>query len=136
VSRSKGYAAPIAVFTGIRPEHRLAQEEVFGPVLAVLKVRDFDQALEVANSTRFALTAGVFSRSPVNIQKARRQVQAGNLYINRGCTGAIVERHPFGGFKLSGLGTKAGGTEYLREFMVMRTITENTLRQGFAPPSG
>jgi RHH-type proline utilization regulon transcriptional repressor/proline dehydrogenase/delta 1-pyrroline-5-carboxylate dehydrogenase len=137
-SRSKveSFAAPIAVFIGIRPEHRLAQEEIFGPVLAVLKVRDYDHALEVANSTRFALTGGVFSRSPVNIQKARRQFQIGNLYINRGCTGAIVERHPFGGFKLSGLGTKAGGTEYLKEFMVMRTITENTLRQGFAPPSG
>ncbi len=135
VNGTEGRHAPIAVFTGIRPEHRLAQEEIFGPVLAVLKVRDYDHALEVANSTRFALTAGVFSRSPVNIEKARRQMRVGNLYINRGCTGAIVERHPFGGFKLSGLGTKAGGTEYLQEFMVMRTITENTLRQGFAPPS-
>ncbi len=134
-SHAEGYAAPIAVFTGIRPEHRLAQEEIFGPVLSVLKVADYDQALEVANSTRFALTGGVFSRSPVNIEKARRRLQVGNLYINRGCTGAIVERHPFGGFKLSGLGTKAGGAEYLQEFMVMRTITENTLRQGFAPPS-
>jgi len=131
-----GYAVPIAVFTGIRPDHRLAREEIFGPVLSVIKVRDYDEALDVASASRFALTAGVFSRSPVNIEKARRKLRVGNLYINRGCTGAIVERHPFGGFGLSGLGTKAGGTEYLQEFMVMRVLTENTLRQGFAPPPG
>ena len=93
----------------------------------MIKVRDYDEALDVASASRFALTAGVFSRSPVNIEKARRKLRVGNLYINRGCTGATVERHPFGGFGLSGLGTKAGGTEYLQEFMVMRVLTENTL---------
>ena len=130
-----GCSVPIAVFTGVRPEHRLAQEEIFGPVLSVIRVRDYDEALEVAVDVPFALTGGVFSRSPVNIEKARRRFRVGNLYVNRGSTGALVERHPFGGFRLSGLGTKAGGTEYLKEFMTMRTLTENTLRRGFAPPS-
>ena len=130
-----GCSVPIVVFTGVRPEHRLAQEEIFGPVLSVIRVRDYDEALEVAVDVPFALTGGVFSRSPVNIEKARRRFRVGNLYVNRGSTGALVERHPFGGFRLSGLGTKAGGTEYLKEFMTMRTLTENTLRRGFAPPS-
>ncbi len=133
-AQQDGHFVPITVLTNIAPHHRVAQEEIFGPVLSVIKVKDFSEALEVANSTRFALTGAVFSRSPRNIETARRRFQVGNLYINRSCTGALVERHPFGGFKLSGLGSKAGGEDYLREFLVARTITENTVRQGFAPP--
>ena len=87
----------------------------------------------MANSTQYALTGAVFSRGPENIAKARRQFRVGNLYINRGCTGALVQRHPFGGFKMSGVGSKAGGPDYLRQFMAPRNIVENTLRRGFAP---
>ncbi|SMC27386.1 L-proline dehydrogenase /delta-1-pyrroline-5-carboxylate dehydrogenase [Desulfacinum hydrothermale DSM 13146] len=133
VEGSNGYFVPLTIFTDIRPEHRLAQEEIFGPVLSVMKVRDFDEALEVANSTQYALTGAVFSRSPENIEKARRRFRVGNLYINRGSTGAIVERHPFGGFKMSGVGSKAGGPDYLLQFMVPRNVAENTMRRGFAP---
>lgn len=129
----QGHYVPLTIFDEIQPEHRLAQEEIFGPVLSVIKVKDFGEALAVANSTRYALTGGVFSRSPENIDKARREFRVGNLYINRGCTGAIVERHPFGGFKMSGIGSKAGGPDYLLQFMVPRLIVENTLRRGFAP---
>lgn len=128
-----GHCVPLAIFEGIRPEHRLAQEEIFGPVLAIMKVADFDEALEVANNTEYALTGAVISRSPANIDKARKRFRVGNLYINRGCTGAIVGRHPFGGFKMSGVGSKAGGPEYLQQFMVPRNVVENTLRRGFAP---
>ena len=129
----EGYYVPITIVEGITPQHRIAQEEIFGPVLAVVRVRDFDQAIEWANSTRFALTGGVFSRSPKHIEQCRREFRVGNLYINRGCTGAIVERQPFGGFKMSGIGSKAGGPDYLLQFMDPRTVTENTMRRGFVP---
>jgi RHH-type transcriptional regulator, proline utilization regulon repressor / proline dehydrogenase / delta 1-pyrroline-5-carboxylate dehydrogenase len=132
-SEPSGHFVPLTIFTEIRPEHRLAREEIFGPVLAVLKVKTFDEAIEVANSTPYALTGGVFSRSPENIAKARKGFRTGNLYINRGCTGAIVGRHPFGGFKMSGIGSKAGGPDYLLQFMVPRNVVENTLRKGFVP---
>jgi RHH-type transcriptional regulator, proline utilization regulon repressor / proline dehydrogenase / delta 1-pyrroline-5-carboxylate dehydrogenase len=124
---------PITIVGDITPEHRLAREEVFGPVLSVMKVKTFDQALEWANSTRFALTGGVFSRSPRHLDEARKKFQVGNLYLNRHITGAIVGRQPFGGFKMSGLGTRAGGEEYLLHFMDPRVITENTARRGFSP---
>ncbi|MGH7846838.1 MAG: L-glutamate gamma-semialdehyde dehydrogenase [Candidatus Binatia bacterium] len=127
------YVGP-AIFSDIEPHHRLAQEEIFGPVLSVLKARDFDHALEIATNSSYALTGGVFSRSPAHIEKARREFRVGNLYINRGTTGAIVERQPFGGFKLSGIGSKAGGPDYLLQFLEPRTISENTLRHGFVPP--
>jgi len=129
----EGYYVPITIVEGITPEHRLAQEEIFGPVLAIMRVKDFDQAIEWANSTRFALTGGVFSRSPKHIEQCRREFRVGNLYVNRGCTGAIVERQPFGGFKMSGVGSKAGGPDYLLQFMDPRTVTENTMRRGFVP---
>jgi len=127
---------PLTIIGGIRPEHRLAREEVFGPLLAVMRARDFEQALEWANSTAFALTGGVFSRSPEHLARARRDFRVGNLYLNRGITGALVERQPFGGAGLSGGGTKAGGADYLLHFMNPRVVTENTLRRGFAPPEG
>ncbi len=128
-----GFYAPLTIVGQIRPEHRLAQEEVFGPLLAVMRADDFDQALTWANSTRFALTGGVFSRSPAHLERARREFRVGNLYLNRNCVGALVERQPFGGSAMSGLGTKAGGPDYLHHFMDPRTVTENTMRRGFAP---
>ncbi len=126
------YVAP-HIFSGIRPEHRLAQEEIFGPVLSVIRVADFDEALAVANGTSYKLTGGVFSRRPLHLQRAAREFRVGNLYLNRGNTGALVGRQPFGGFGLSGVGTKAGGTDYLLHFVEPRCCTENTMRHGFAP---
>ncbi len=128
-----GYYVPITIVEGINPEHRLAREEVFGPVLAIMRVKNFDQAIDWANSTRFALTGAVFSRSPKHLEQSRREFQVGNLYFNRGCTGAIVQRQPFGGFKMSGIGSKAGGPDYLLQFMEPRTVTENSMRRGFVP---
>jgi RHH-type proline utilization regulon transcriptional repressor/proline dehydrogenase/delta 1-pyrroline-5-carboxylate dehydrogenase len=128
-----GHWVPLTIIGGIRPEHRLAREEVFGPLLAVMKARDFEQAIDWANGGAFALTGGVFSRSPEHLALARRAFRVGNLYINRGITGAMVERQPFGGARMSGGGTKAGGPDYLLQFMNPRVVTENTLRRGFAP---
>ena len=136
VPEPKGHFVPLTIFTDIRAEHRLAQEEIFGPVLCIINAKDFNEAIKVANSTQYALTGGIFSRSPGNIEKACREFQVGNLYINRGTTGAMVGRHPFGGFKMSGVGSKAGGPDYLAQFMVPRTLVENTFRSGFAPVDG
>ncbi|MEY2541696.1 MAG: RHH-type transcriptional regulator, proline utilization regulon repressor / proline dehydrogenase, partial [Verrucomicrobiota bacterium] len=129
----KGFFIPPTIFTRVQPNARIACEEIFGPVLSVIKVQDLDEAIAVANNTDFALTAGFFSRSPANIERAKAEIIAGNLYINRSCTGAVVGRHPFGGFKMSGGGTKAGGGDYLLNFMVPRVVTENIMRHGFAP---
>ncbi len=133
VPEGEGYYVPMAIIGGIRPEHRLAREEIFGPVLAVMRARDFDEAIRWANAPRFALTGGVFSRSPAHLERARREFRVGNLYLNRGITGALVERQPFGGSRMSGVGTKAGGPDYLLHFMDPRVVTENTMRRGFAP---
>jgi RHH-type proline utilization regulon transcriptional repressor/proline dehydrogenase/delta 1-pyrroline-5-carboxylate dehydrogenase len=122
-----------AIVTGIRPEHRLAREEIFGPVLAVLRAQDFDEALAMANASDYALTGGLYSRSPRHIARARDEFLVGNLYINRGITGALVGRQPFGGGRLSGIGAKAGGPDYLLQFVTAATISENTLRRGFSP---
>ncbi|HEY5991038.1 MAG TPA: L-glutamate gamma-semialdehyde dehydrogenase [Candidatus Udaeobacter sp.] len=129
----QGYFIPPTIFTDVKPNMRIAREEIFGPVLSVFKVRDLDEALEVANGTDYALTGGFFSRSPANIERIKAQLEAGNVYINRSCTGAIVGRHPFGGFKMSGGGTKAGGKDYLLHFLVPRVVTENTSRLGLGP---
>jgi RHH-type proline utilization regulon transcriptional repressor/proline dehydrogenase/delta 1-pyrroline-5-carboxylate dehydrogenase len=129
----EGYFVGPAIFQGIQPHHRLAQEEIFGPVLAVMKAADLDEALRTANGTAYALTGGLFSRSPANIDRVKREFRVGNLYINRKITGAIVGRQPFGGFRMSGLGSKAGGPDYLLQFMEPIVVTENTLRRGFAP---
>jgi RHH-type proline utilization regulon transcriptional repressor/proline dehydrogenase/delta 1-pyrroline-5-carboxylate dehydrogenase len=126
------YIAP-AIFDSVTPTARLAQEEIFGPVLAVISAPDLTTAIQIANNTPFALTGGLYSRNPQNIERTRSEFQVGNLYINRSITGAIVGRHPFGGFKMSGGGTKAGGRDYLHHFMFPRVVTENTLRHGFAP---
>jgi RHH-type proline utilization regulon transcriptional repressor/proline dehydrogenase/delta 1-pyrroline-5-carboxylate dehydrogenase len=124
---------PPTIFTDVPPNSRLFREEIFGPVLSVTKANDFDQALALANDSEFALTGGGYSRSPVNLARAKAELVCGNLYLNRSITGALVERQPFGGFKMSGGGTKAGGREYLQNFLVSRVVTENCLRRGFAP---
>jgi RHH-type proline utilization regulon transcriptional repressor/proline dehydrogenase/delta 1-pyrroline-5-carboxylate dehydrogenase len=128
-----GYFIPPTIFTGVTPNMRIAREEIFGPVLSVLKVRDLDEAIEVANGTDYALTGGFFSRSPANIERIKAELEAGNVYINRSCTGAIVGRHPFGGFKMSGSGTKAGGEDYLLNFLISRVVTENVASHGLTP---
>lgn len=131
-----GYYVGPTIFAQVQPEHTIAQEEIFGPVLAVIKVDSFDAALRVANGTDYALTGGLYSRTPHHIDRAYREFEVGNLYINRGITGAIVARQPFGGFKLSGVGSKAGGPDYLLQFLEPRHVTENIQRQGFAPIEG
>jgi RHH-type proline utilization regulon transcriptional repressor/proline dehydrogenase/delta 1-pyrroline-5-carboxylate dehydrogenase len=129
----EGYYIGPHVFGELSPESRLAQEEIFGPVLCVLRAADLDEAIRIFNDTDYALTGGMFSRSPEHFERARRELLVGNLYLNRGITGALVGRQPFGGFRMSGIGTKAGGPDYLLQFVLPRTITENTMRRGFAP---
>ncbi len=129
-----GYYVAPHIFVDADPSAVIAQEEIFGPVVAVIKAADLDEALAIANGTRYALTGGLISRSPATIERARREFRVGNLYINRGITGALVGRQPFGGFKMSGIGSKAGGPDYLLQFLEPRVVTENTMRRGFAPP--
>ncbi|MBI3889965.1 MAG: L-glutamate gamma-semialdehyde dehydrogenase, partial [Candidatus Wallbacteria bacterium] len=115
------YIAP-TIFDGIKPDARIAQEEIFGPVLAVLEARDYDHALELANGTRYGLTGSVFSRDEKKLEKAAREFHTGNLYLNRKCTGAMVGRHPFGGFNMSGTDSKTGGPDYLLQFTQAKTV--------------
>lgn len=151
VDGAKGYATLLAqgpapddggsyvrptVFTDVPLDSPLAQEEVFGPVLAVFRSETFEEALGIAGNSQFALTGGVFSRSPRNIERARRAFRVGNLYINRKVTGAVVARQPFGGMRMSGNAEKAGGPDYVRQFMEARVVTENLVRRGFAPEDG
>lgn len=121
------------VFLNVPEDHELAREEIFGPVLAVMHASNFEDALRIANTPTYKLTGGVYSRKPSHIEQAKREFRVGNLYINRGCTGALVARHPFGGFGMSGVGSKAGGADYLLQFVEPRAIAENTMRRGFAP---
>ena len=130
----RGWFVGPHLFADVDPGGPLGQEEIFGPVLAVIRASDFDHAIALANGTPYALTAGVFSRSPSRLARAREELEAGNVYLNRGITGALVHRQPFGGYRLSGIGGKAGGPDTLAAFTVSRTVTENTLRRGFAPP--
>ncbi len=133
---TQGYYIGPVIFSEVPPDATIAQQEIFGPVLAVIRVKDFTEALAVANSTNYALTGGLYSRTPSHIQQAQTDLEVGNVYINRNITGAIVARQPFGGFKLSGVGSKAGGPDYLLQFLEPRTVTENIQRQGFAPIPG
>ena len=135
-SPEPGYFVGPVIFTDVDPQSTIAQEEIFGPVLSVIKADTFDDALEIANGTNFALAGGLYSRTPSHIDRAYADFEVGNLYINRTITGAIVARQPFGGFKLSGVGSKAGGPDYLLQFLDPRTVTENVQRQGFAPIEG
>ncbi|MEC4672057.1 MAG: L-glutamate gamma-semialdehyde dehydrogenase, partial [Nitrospirota bacterium] len=133
VIESEGWFQGPVIVGDIEPHHRMAQEEIFGPVVAVLRCPSFEDALTMAMQSDFALTGGVYSRSPANIQRAREAFDVGNFYINRPITGSLVGRQPFGGHRLSGVGTKAGGEGYLQQFMVQRVTSENTMRRGFAP---
>ncbi len=124
IEHEGGYYLEPTIFRGVRPDARLAQHEIFGPVLSVLAVADFDEAIAVANGTEFGLTGGLFSRDRRHVERAIREFDVGNLYINRKITGALVGIQPFGGFKMSGSNAKAGGPDYLRLFMEMKTVAE------------
>jgi RHH-type proline utilization regulon transcriptional repressor/proline dehydrogenase/delta 1-pyrroline-5-carboxylate dehydrogenase len=126
------FVGPTVVAVDDPDSAAVARDELFGPVLTVLRADDFDHAIALANDTDYALTAGVFSRSPSHIDRAAAELRAGNVYVNRHITGAVVGRQPFGGYGMSGVGSKAGGPDYLLQFLDPRTITENTVRQGFA----
>jgi len=121
VDRDGGYYIEPTVFVDVDPDTRLAQHEIFGPVLSVIRVRDFDEAMEVANGTDYGLTGGLYSTDETRIARAKRDFHVGNLYINRKITGALVGVQPFGGFNMSGSNAKAGGPDYLRLFMEMKT---------------
>jgi len=130
----QGNFVPPTIFESDDLHSELGQVEFFGPLVTLLKVKNLDEAIKAANDVDYALTGGIFSRSPANIERAKLEMEAGNLYINRQCTGALVCRQPFGGFKLSGIhGSKAGGPDYLLHFLEPKSITENTMRRGFAP---
>ncbi len=120
----KGFFIEPTVFADIKPGDRLEQEEIFGPVLAVIKAEDFDNAIEIANDTEYGLTGAVYSNNREHLEKARRELFTGNLYFNRGCTGALVGVHPFGGFNMSGTDSKAGGRDYLLLFMQAKSVSE------------
>ena len=128
-----GYFVPVTLFGDVQSNDDIAQNEFFGPIVAIIKAKDLTAAIEYANSTEYALTGGVFSRSPANIERIKNELEVGNMYINRGITGAMVDRHPFGGYKMSGIGSKTGGPDYLKQFTEPVVITENTMRRGFAP---
>ncbi len=125
-----GYFVGPALVSGVAPSSRLAQEELFGPLVCCFRAKHFDEALALANDSDYGLTGGVYSRSPSHIQAAMERFEVGNLYINRPITGAMVGRQPFGGYKLSGLGTKAGGPDYLTHLVIPKTICDNTARHG------
>jgi RHH-type proline utilization regulon transcriptional repressor/proline dehydrogenase/delta 1-pyrroline-5-carboxylate dehydrogenase len=128
-----GYYVPPTLVIAPDAEDRVLHDELFGPVLAIQRATDLDHAIALANATDYALTAGIYSRSPSAIERAAGALVAGNVYINRGITGAVPGRQPFGGFGRSGLGSKAGGADYLLHFVNTKVVTENTLRQGFVP---
>jgi len=119
-----GYFLQPTIIADVDPKARISQEEIFGPVLAIIKARDFDHALEIANNTEFGLTGGVYSRNPAKLEKAQENFHVGNLYLNRKCTGAMVGAHPFGGFNMSGTDSKTGGKDYLLLFLQAKTVAE------------
>lgn len=129
----EGYFISPVIFSQVPLDSPLLKEEIFGPVLVLIPFTDLNKAIQIFNNTEFALTGALYSRSPSRIEIAKKALQVGNLYINRNCTGALVKRHPFGGFKMSGLGHKAGGSQYLTQFMNQKVVTENTVRRGFSP---
>jgi 1-pyrroline-5-carboxylate dehydrogenase len=121
---SRGYFIEPTVIDDVAPGATIEQEEIFAPVLAVTKARDFDHALEIANGTEFGLTGAVYSTDQGRLERARREFHVGNLYLNRKCTGALVGVHPFGGFNMSGTDSKAGGREYLLQFMQAKLVSQ------------
>jgi len=122
-----GYFIQPTVIADVAPKARISQEEIFGPVLAVIPAKDFDHALEIANNTEFGLTGAVYSRNPKKLEKAADSFHVGNLYFNRKCTGAMVGAHPFGGFNMSGTDSKAGGRDYLLLFLQAKSIAERVV---------
>ena len=133
IAETGGYYVAPHVFDDVPAKARLAQEEIFGPVIAVIRAADMEEAIRIFNGTEYGLTGGIFSRSPANLELARVACECGNLYINRPITGSRVDLQPYGGLKMSGVGSKAGGPDYLIQYCEPRTVTENTLRRGFAP---
>ena len=129
----KGWFVGPTVVADVKPGSRLATEEIFGPVLSVMRATDFDDAIAVANDTEYALTAGVVSRSPAHIRRAVEELRAGNVYVNRAITGAVVGRQPFGGYGMSGVGSKAGGPDYLLQFLEPRAVTREHPPPGLRP---
>ena len=117
-----GYFVAPTVIADVAPTARIFQEEIFGPVLAVTKARDFEHALELANDTQYGLTGALFSNNPEHLREARERFHVGNLYFNRKCTGAMVGAHPFGGFNMSGTDSKAGGPDYLLLFLQAKSV--------------
>jgi len=125
-----GWFCPPTVLSDLPPDSPVVREEVFGPLLAVDRVASVEEACEVVDSLPFALTGGLFARSPRTVEAVARRSPVGNLYVNRSITGAMVARQPFGGNRLSGTGSKAGGPDYLAAFVEPRVVTENTMRHG------
>lgn len=121
---SNGFYIEPTVIGNVQPGATIEQEEIFAPVLAVIKARDYDHAIEIANDTEFGLTGAVYSASQARLEQARRDFHVGNLYLNRKCTGALVGVHPFGGFNMSGTDSKAGGREYLLQFMQGKSVAQ------------
>jgi 1-pyrroline-5-carboxylate dehydrogenase len=119
-----GYFLEPTVFADVAPDAALAQEEIFGPVLAVIKVDSFEAGLKVANNTEYGLTGSIYSTDREKLDRARREFHVGNLYFNRKCTGAMVGAHPFGGFNMSGTDSKAGGPDYLYLFTQAKSVAE------------
>lgn len=128
-----GYFIQPTVIADVPPSARISQEEIFGPVLAVIKARNYDHALEIANNTEFGLTGAVYSTSREKLERARQEFHVGNLYFNRKCTGAMVGAHPFGGFNMSGTDSKAGGPDYLLLFTQAKSVAEKVGDAGPAP---
>ena len=124
----EGYYVQPTVIADVAPKARISQEEIFGPVLAVIKARNFEDSLEIANNTEYGLTGAIYTSSPDKIERARRDFHTGNLYINRKCTGAMVGAHPFGGFNMSGTDSKAGGPDYLYLFTQAKSVAEKVSR--------
>jgi 1-pyrroline-5-carboxylate dehydrogenase len=122
-----GYFVEPTIFADVDPHARIAQEEIFGPVLAFMRARDFDEALQIANDTEYGLTGSLYSRDPARMQRAKEEFHVGNLYFNRKCTGALVGVHPFGGFNMSGTDSKAGGRDYLLLFTQAKAISARKL---------
>ena len=122
--KTGGNFVELTVFDNVKPSMTIAKEEIFGPVLAITEARDFDHAIALANDTEYGLTGSYFGRDRYRIQRAKRELFCGNLYINRKCTGALVGVHPFGGFNMSGTDSKAGGPDYLLQFLQAKSIAE------------
>jgi 1-pyrroline-5-carboxylate dehydrogenase len=123
-----GYYIQPTVIADVAPNARISQEEIFGPVLAVIKARDFRDSMQIANNTEYGLTGAIYTSNPEKKEIAKRDFHAGNLYINRKCTGAMVGAHPFGGFNMSGTDSKAGGPDYLYLFTQAKSVAEKVAR--------